>query len=343
MKFDLIMTGGNPPPYQTPAARFFASTIDLAVLAEELGYNGVWTAEHHFSDGYFSQQFPVLAAIAARTTTLRIGTYIVVLPLHHPIEVAELSSTLDAISNGRFDLGLGQGYYLEEFSAFGIPHNQRPSRLQEGLEIIRGLWEQDSFGYDGKRFQFDPVSLRPKPTVQKLPMWVAGIAPDAIDRAARFGCHLAGAGSPEVIAMYEESLSKYGYDPAQFYKGTLRMVHIADTREQAWHNAHEHIFEILNTYNYKLKEAGIPVPPDGFFGIDPVPQAKDLANAKGLHFYGAPLIVGTPEDAIRELERSAADAPVTHQIMWMQIGGMDPRLTEHSMRLFAEKVAPHFN
>lgn len=343
MKFDLIMTGGNPPPFQTPAARFYEQTINLAVLAEQLGYNGIWTAEHHFSDGYFSQQVPVLAAIAARTKTIRIGTYIVVLPLHHPIEVAEQASTLDAISDGRFDLGLGQGYYVDEFDAFGIPHKQRPSRLEEGLAIIRGLWEQESFGFDGRRFKFKPVSLRPRPTSPELPMWVAALAPDAIDRAARYGCHLAGAGSPEVIANYEESLRKHGRDPAQFHKGTLRLVHIADTREQAWHNAHQHVYEILSTYNHKLKEAGVPAPPDGFFGIDPLPAATDLADAKGLHFYGAPLIVGTPEDAIRELKNSAASAPVTHQIMWMQIGGLDPRLTEHSMRLFAEKVMPHFS
>jgi len=342
VKFDLIMTGGNPPPYQTPAARFFEYTINLAVLAEQLGYNGVWTAEHHFSDGYFSQQIPVLAAIAARTKSIRIGTYITVLPLHHPIEVAEQASTLDAISNGRFELGWGQGYYIDEFAAFGIPHKQRPSRLEEGLAIIRGLWEHENFGFEGRRFRFEAVTLRPRPTTPELSMWVAALAPDAIDRAARYGCHLAGAGSAEVIAQYEACLRTYDRDPAQYHKGTLRLVHIADTREQAWFNAREHIHEILSTYNHKLQEGGVPAPPGGFFGIDPLPSPDQLANAKDLHFYGAPLIVGTPEDAIRELERSAQAAPVSHQIMWMQIGGLDPRLTEHSMRLFADKVMPHF-
>jgi len=120
------------------------------------------------------------------------------------------------------------------------------------------------------------------------------------------------------------------------------MVHLADTREAAWRNAAGHIHEILTTYNHKLREAGVPAPPGGFFGIDPLPAAAQLAHAPGLHFYGAPMIVGTPEDAIRELERSAAAAPVTHQIMWMQIGGLDPRLTEHSRRLLAHEVAPHF-
>ncbi len=87
----------------------------------------------------------------------------------------------------------------------------------------------------------------------------------------------------------------------------------------------------------------MPAPPGGFFGFDPLPPPEALVEAKDLHFYGAPMIVGTPEDAIRELERSAAAAPVTHQVLWMQIGGMDPRLTEHSMRLFAREVIPHFS
>ncbi len=342
MKFDLIMTGGNPATYQSPSARFFGTTIDLAVLAEELGYNGIWTAEHHFSDGYFSQQMPVLAAIAARTHRIQVGTYIVVLPLHHPIGVAEQAATLDALSDGRFHLGVGQGYYVDEYAAFGIPHNQRPSRLEEGLTVIRGLWENDPFGFEGQRYAFEPVSLRPRPTTSELPIWVAALAPGAIDRAARFGCHLAGAGSPEVIALYEERLRHYGHDPSEFSKGTLRMAHVAETREQAWQNAAVHIHEILTTYLRKLNEAGVPAPPGGFFGPDPLPAPEELAEAKDLHFYGAPMIVGTPDDAIRELERSATASSVTHQVLWMQIGGMDPRLTEHSMRLFARHVIPHF-
>jgi alkanesulfonate monooxygenase SsuD/methylene tetrahydromethanopterin reductase-like flavin-dependent oxidoreductase (luciferase family) len=342
MKFDLIMTGGNPPPFQVPSARFLQTTVDLAVLAEELGYNGIWTAEHHFSDGYFSQQIPVLAAIAARTRRIQVGTYIVVLPLHHPIAVAEQAATLDALSNGRFHLGVGQGYYVDEYAAFGVPHSQRPSRLEEGLDAIRGLWENERFGFDGRRYRFPPVSLRPRPTNPKLPIWVAALAPDAIDRAARFGCHLAGAGSSEAVALYEERLRYHGYDPEQFWKGTLRIAHIAETREQAWQNAAVHIHEILGTYLHKLSEAGVPAPPQGFFGVDPLPPPGALAEAKDLHFYGAPMIVGTPEDAIRELERSAAVSSVTHQILWMQLGGMDPRLTEHSMRLFAQNVIPRF-
>lgn len=342
MKFDLIMTGGNPAPFQVPAARFMATTVDLAVLSEELGYHGVWTAEHHFSDGYFSQQFPVLAAIAARTHRLQLGTYIVVLPLHHPIGVAEQAATLDALSEGRFHLGVGQGYYVDEYAAFDVPHKQRPSRLEEGLSVIRGLWENERFGFEGKRYRFEPVALRPRPTTERLPIWVAALAPSAIDRAARFGCHLAGAGSPEVVALYEERLRAHGNDPADFSKGTLRMVHIAETREQAWRKASLHIHEILSTYTRKLAEARVPSPPGGFFGVDPLPSPDKLAESGDLHFYGAPMIVGTPDDAIRELERSAEASSVTHQIMWMQIGGMDPRLTEHSMRLFAEEVMPHF-
>ena len=341
MKFDLIMTGGNPR--LIPSARFFNSTIELGVLAEELGYNGVWTAEHHFSDGYFSQQVPVLAAIAARTSRIQIGTYIVVLPLRHPIEVAEQASTLDALSDGRFQLGVGQGYYVDEYKAFGIPHVQRPSRLQEGLEVIKGLWNNEEFGFDGKRYKFDPISLRPKPTSDQLPIWVAALAPPAIDRAARFGCHLAGAGSPEAIQYYEERLNAYGHNVDDFHKATLRMVHLAESREQAWQNAAVHIHDILSTYLRKLDEANVPPPPGGFFGFDPLPEPEKLMEANGLHFYGAPMIVGTPEDAIREIETSAAASSVTHQIMWMQIGGMDPRLTEHSMRLFSENVIPHFS
>jgi alkanesulfonate monooxygenase SsuD/methylene tetrahydromethanopterin reductase-like flavin-dependent oxidoreductase (luciferase family) len=106
--------------------------------AEELGYDTIWLTEHHFvEDGYSPAMMPLGAAIATRTKKIRIGTFVLLMPLHHPLHVAEQAATLDVLSNGRFDLGLGQGYRPQEFEGFNISRAERASRLREGVEIIR--------------------------------------------------------------------------------------------------------------------------------------------------------------------------------------------------------------
>ena len=344
MNFGLILTGENPQPWQVPSAQLYRSMLNQAVLAEELGYDSVWTAEHHGTDEYWPAQFPVLAAIAARTSCIRIGTYIVILPLYHPLQVAEEAATLDALSDGRFDLGVGQGYVVEEYAAYGISRRERPSRMEEGLTILRGLWEQETFSFEGKHFKVAPFSLRPRPVQPRLPIWVAGRTEKAIDRAARHGCHLAGAGSATAAQLYDASLRRHGRDPKDFYRATLRLVYLADTRERAWEECAPHVLHRMKVYTEKLNEAGDDrrAGTDGYFGVDPLPPPEGLRTAQGLQFFGAPLIIGTPEDAIQEITRSREEADVTHLVMWMQIGGIDLRRAEHSMRLFAKEVIPHF-
>ena len=342
MNFGLILSGGNPLPWQVAAPRHYQSLLNQAVLAEDLGYDSVWTAEHHGTDEYFSAQFPILAAIAARTRRIRIGTYIVILPLYHPLHVAEQAATLDALSDGRFDLGLGQGYVVSEYAAFDVPRKERPKRMEEGLAIIKGVWEQETFEFSGKHFKVAPFSLRPKPVQPRLPIWVAGLTEKSIDRAARYGCHFAGAGAAAGAQMYDAALRRHGHDPKNFSKAALRMVHIAETRERAWAEAAPHMHHQMSVYTKNLDDAGDFKWQGGYFGAHPLPPPEKLSTTPGLHFFGAPFIIGTPDEAITEIERSRAESGTTHLVMWMQIGGMDPRLTEHSMHLFAKEVIPHF-
>src|SRR5215469_15204754 len=131
MKFGWILSFENPKPWQVPATRLCESMIRQAVLAEELGYDMVWTVEHHGTDEYFPSHFPLLAAIAVKTRRIRLGTAIVILPLYHPLQVAEEAATLDVLSGGRFELGVGQGYVPEEFAAYNVSRKVRGSRLEE--------------------------------------------------------------------------------------------------------------------------------------------------------------------------------------------------------------------
>jgi len=187
MDFGLLLAFRNPTQWARPFAHLYQAHIDQAVFAEDLGYDHVWTTEHHFAEDAWSPGLlPILSAIAARTSRIRLGTFIIILPLHHPVRVAEDASTVDIISNGRLDLGVGQGYWLSEFASLGIPRSQRASHVEEGLEILQRCFAQDSFSFDGKYYHLREVALTPKPIQQPHPpLWVAAMAEKSVTRAAR--------------------------------------------------------------------------------------------------------------------------------------------------------------
>src|SRR3954465_2546707 len=129
---------------------------ELALIreAEELGFDTVWLTEHHFAeDGYSPSITPISAAVAPTTERIRIGFNLLLLPLHHAVQLAEDLATIDVLSNGRLDVGLGQGYALHEFAGYGIARAERLSRFLEGLDVVEGLWTNDVFSYHGKRYQ----------------------------------------------------------------------------------------------------------------------------------------------------------------------------------------------
>jgi probable F420-dependent oxidoreductase len=173
---------GAPDPY--------ARTYELCQLAEEVGFDLGTVGHHSFTPdtGDPSAPFVLLAAIAARTSRLRLATGIFLLPLHHPVAVAEQVATLDRISGGRAILGVGIGYRPYEYEGFGAPYHRRGRRMDEALELIRSAWETGRFGYEGSHFSVPALDLTPLP-VQKPhpPIWVGAVARAAQERAARLG------------------------------------------------------------------------------------------------------------------------------------------------------------
>ena len=156
----LLFPFRNPPAWRKPFTDFYADQLAQTRLAEDLGYDEIWLTEHHFAeDGYSPAILPIAAAIAAVTKRIRVGTYLVLLPLHNAVRVAEDAATIDIISNGRFDLGLGQGYAPGEFAAYGVDRKTRAGRLEEGIEVIRGAWTNDDFSFDGRHYKLKKFSL----------------------------------------------------------------------------------------------------------------------------------------------------------------------------------------
>jgi alkanesulfonate monooxygenase SsuD/methylene tetrahydromethanopterin reductase-like flavin-dependent oxidoreductase (luciferase family) len=173
-----IYTDLRAKPEAPPTALDYEDGIDLVRIGERLGFHAVWTSEQHgVDDGYLPAQLPVLAAIARETTTIRLGTGVILLPLTHPRRVVEEACVVDVLSGGRLTLGLGAGNYPNEFRIFGVPMSKRRRLMDEGVAFVRlGLAGGDL--PDGSRVNVPPVQ-RPVPLV------LGGLVQAAVDRAAR--------------------------------------------------------------------------------------------------------------------------------------------------------------
>ena len=166
----------------------FAETFELARIAEENGYDTVTIGHHHFMMGNMSDPLTFLAAVAARTSTVRVGTGIFQLPIHNPVRVAEQVATIDQLSGGRVTLGVGMGWWPLEYEVHGSVFRERGARMEEALEILRLVWQQESTSYEGRFHSFPELTVHPRPVQQpNPPLWVAGVADAAVDRAARLG------------------------------------------------------------------------------------------------------------------------------------------------------------
>jgi alkanesulfonate monooxygenase SsuD/methylene tetrahydromethanopterin reductase-like flavin-dependent oxidoreductase (luciferase family) len=185
MKLGIYLNAQHPA--SDDPARRFAETIEQARLIHALGFDSIWGGEHHATPGFhYFPLLPMLQRLAAEAPGLALGTNLVLLPLHNPVELAEIGAFLDVLTGGRFMLGVGLGYRAEEFEIFGVPMGERVSRLTEGVEIIRRLWTEDKVTHRGRHWRFENVTIRPRPLQRpRPPILVGSQVPSGIARAAR--------------------------------------------------------------------------------------------------------------------------------------------------------------
>jgi len=168
--------------------------LDFGPMAEGLGYDSVWVMDHLFNTGYIRERLEgkpyyhplsTLSYLAATTKRVMLGTSVLVLPYHNPVELAKYAASLDQISGGRVTLGVGVGAMIEEFAALGIPMSQRGALTDECIAIMKELWTNSNPSYESKRWKFSNLLFSPKP-VQKphIPLWIGGSSPGALRRAA---------------------------------------------------------------------------------------------------------------------------------------------------------------
>ena len=330
MKFasELLQIPGPPDVTETVMAR--------ATLLDELGFDIGMIGHHRFVSGNPSAVFTLLAAVAARTERIMLGTGVLVLPAYHPLDIAEQVGTLDQVSNGRAFLGVGAGYRPNEIAATGREPQDRGSIMTEALEVLDAVWGNETASFHGKHFQFDDVTIQPRP-VQPHPLIIVGTkAKVGARRAGRLADGILG-GLVQTVDEYRPTIDLYT-ETAQANDRAARLwlqrsVCIADSRaelEDTW------LAGFLENRRGKLALGpGLAASALDFAILDGrTPSLEEAAAGCAL--------IGTADqviEQIRELEQQVEIDALVVNHHWST--GDNARI-EHQLRRFADEVLPAF-
>ena len=339
--------------FENPAGRTEKEIVDeqfdVMVRAEEFGFDSVWPAEHHFSEyGYCASPAVTLAAVAARTKNVRIGTGVVVLPLNHPVRVAEDFALLDLMSDGRVDLGVGRGYQPHEFAGFGVDQTRSREMFRESVEIVQKAWTEERFSYDGEFYQIHDLSVRPKPMQQPHPpIWMASLSPETFELCGKYGFNLMCApvfgfnvntGAAQ-IEEYRQALRDHGRRPEDHEIAGLTITYVAETTQQALAEFRDAVIWYYRTFaKYVAPAHGKPAVPT----YEWYTKARDFLEVvewDAVVNAGA-VVCGSPDEVAPRIGEIQELTGMTHYLAWTRIGGLAHDKVIRSMELMASKVMP---
>jgi alkanesulfonate monooxygenase SsuD/methylene tetrahydromethanopterin reductase-like flavin-dependent oxidoreductase (luciferase family) len=343
MKFGVLLDLRNSARAEwfIPWPELYAGALDHMVELEHIGFDAVSLCEHHADpEGYNPGPITTLAAALTRTKTLRVGTNITQLPFHHPVLFAEEVTTLDIISGGRVDIGLGQvGRAFDmEFELLGFNPRQRGTRFDEILQIMLRAWSEDEpFDFQGKHFDLKGVWVYPKPLQRPHPpVWVVAQAEASMERAARLGLGAGGPGggftsiaSPTWrgwLAQWHAALARYGRAPESTPTNIFVTSFITDDPEKAWAT---HRLGIMEHFNY-VRDGKYAY--STMFGGEPPQTPEDLPNWQHIFL--------TAEDAIERYKAAYAGAAPSEIHVLGRRFGMSWDESAVYLRNFAERVMP---
>lgn len=333
MNFGLALSVQHPPE-DSQAARF-RDHLEQVRLARAVGFDSVWASQHYLAAPFtYFQPIPTLARVAAEAEGMRLGTGCLLLPLHHPVELAEQIATLDVISGGRFIFGVGLGYRDVENEAMGQKPGERVQRLVEGLEIIERLWSGEPVSYAGTYFTLTEVRIS-MPPLQKPrpPIWLAANSDAGVRRAARLGD--AWLMNPHAtLPTLERQLALFTAARAGAGKPSAREIPIAKecymAPDAASALAEARPFLEAKYRAYQRWEQDKALPAGESFQL----AFEELVRDR--------FIIGDPVKVGEEISRYRDRLGVTTMTLRLQWPGMEQSRVLRSIRLLGEQVLPHF-
>jgi alkanesulfonate monooxygenase SsuD/methylene tetrahydromethanopterin reductase-like flavin-dependent oxidoreductase (luciferase family) len=328
------------PPDASWVVERWEQVLGAAVAAEEAGFDGVFLPEHHMmDDGYPPSPWAGLAAIAARTARVELGTAVYLLPLRHPVHSAEDAAMVDVISGGRLRLGVGIGNYAPEFELYGWDKRQQVSRYEEALDVLRAAWAGEELDHAGRHFTAKGRVL-PRPIGAQL--WMGATTEPGVKRAARYGCKwiMSPLQRRELVAelttLYRATGREHGTEDGLGVV-LLRDGFVADSLadvEKVW-------WPIIAAEHWRYFTQ-LP----RFTGERTGPTFSGVESAAGLDFHRhreERLIVGSPEDCIAQIRRFEEELQLDYLIMTFRVGGGPSYEHElEAIRRFGADVIPAF-
>lgn len=330
MKFGLFggakSSGGDVTDSQS-----YGRFIDYVLHADELGFASVFLVEHHFTgNSQVSSSLGLLSYLAGRTKRIRLGTAVVVLPWHNPVLLAEQVATLDLVSGGRVDFGVGKGYRDNEFEGFQIPKEQATERYEECIEFLRKAWTSpDRFDHHGKYWNFKNIVVEPRPVQQPHPpFWIGAGSEDGIKRAARDGYNLLLDQIAPIeliaqrVAVYRNELAARGKPFDGMRVGVTRAMQIVRNEEERQH-----------AYGLRRKT---------------IQAIGGLARGPGAERYQKPESFADADIAKENAALIGTVDEIVDKLKQLQAGGVEYVLltdvtgSKQNLRIFAEEVMPEF-
>lgn len=346
MKFDIF--------YQLPAAEGqnpaerYRELIEEAVEADRLGYDAVWLAEIHFLPRFCTMPAPMmlLAAIAERTSRIKLGQAVNLLPLHHPARLAEEAATLDVLSNGRLAFGAGRGGFPINYHGFGVDINESREIFAETLEFVKQAWTQDKLTFHGRHFNVEDLEVTPKPIQRPYPsIRIAANTPESFKFAGENGYPIF-AGGPvnplnvlgERLAIYHDALKEAGVQTPEDWFAALLMVFAGRDRAAV----RSTIEASLRNYFESVSDIVRPETLGGSAGEFEKVRTR-LREMKYETVDSLMGIFGDPAYCIDRIAELKERFGITRLVCWVETGGLSGhRNVIESMRLFADRVMPHF-
>ena len=330
MLFGLFGGATAKPSEDATDSQLYGEFVDYVCEAEQLGFHSVFLVEHHFTGlSQVSASLALLTYLAARTTRIRLGTAVTVLTWHNPVLLAEQAATLDLLSGGRLDFGVGRGYRANEFRGFCIPMEEASERYDEALEIIRKAWtSKGRFSHHGKRWSFDDIIVEPEP-MQKPhpPLWIGAGGLDGIRAAAANGFNLLLDQLAPLdvtasrIAVYRASAKAAGREIKPHSIGLTRALHLTMTereREQAHRVRAQFLLSVQQLAGGAGSSLALPA---------------SFADTKAATEKAA--LIGPPDEIIRRLKE--LEAIGVDYVLLLDVTG-----SRTALRTFAREVMPAF-
>jgi natural product biosynthesis luciferase-like monooxygenase protein len=328
------------------APEVYANALEECRLADTLGFDTVWLAEHHFSSyGLLPSLGAFAGAVARETRRARIGTAVVIAPFAHPIRIAEEFAMVDILSEGRLEFGLGRGYQPKEFVGLGVSMERTRERFDEALEVIRRAWTEPRVTFEGEFYRLRDLPVLPKPVQRPHPpLWTAAVSPDTYALAGRRGLKILTSPAFTPFDILRKNFDAYRAAWRETHgdeRGAEicvnKIIHVADSAREARENLREPIRWFFQTQADLISDPD-GVPPEQYRFYRRVREnLLALSEEKALE---QAAIAGDPEEVADRLRQHHEALGVTYVMGAFSRGGLAQDKVRRSLVLFAEKVMP---